>query len=422
VGRVSFRKEWLDAGIIDKLITELNGGTELNSEGSITFTAHGDRDLFYLLADGISYPDTITRRDAYAVSYRSFLDLRKGGEVRRGPLISEIVKRIKALEGAPRHRYTMWTKCRLKNMSFTKSVRFHVDGVGIRTASNLPRWLRLDEHFISGIGRIDPNVLPFFGYLIFSVDARNENEASKKIFAAADLLFAIANTSKRSLELWVQRVPSAFLWLGPHQFFFENRRFLGKNHVWYNQNYDAKTWDRFPKDAKDFVQQAPLIRRVTMKLTSHPLRAVLESSLLLVNEGMTSDDLAFRLMRFWSAAEALYAPDNDRTSANKLISRLTFASGSREWLDKIKLERCYHLRNMYVHRGKTESDDTSLVQHLRELLLQQIYYYIFHGDDLESCADLLMMLDLPSAEQTLERRKLAIDRRLNIAKSGRHRS
>lgn len=307
-------------------------------------------------------------------------------------------------------------------MSFAKGVRFDLEGVAVRTAPRLPKWLRLEEHFISGVGRIDPNALPFFGYLIFSVEARNENEASKKIFAAADLFFAIANTSRRSVELFIQRVPNAILWLGPHQFFFQNRKFLGENSVWYNQNYDEKAWNRFPTDAKDFILQAPLIRRMIKKLADHPLQSELKSSLLLINEGMTSNDLAFRLMRFWSAAEALYAPSDDKTPAKKLIARLTFASKSGEWLDRIKLERCYHLRNMYVHRGSNDSDDTSLVQHLRELLLHQIYYYLHQGRDLESHSDLLMMVDLPSDDGALERRALAIERRLNITRSGCHHS
>jgi Apea-like HEPN len=207
----------------------------------------------------------------------------------------------------------------------------------------------------------------------------------------------------------------------PISFFFKNGQFIGKDRVWYNQNYDENAWNRFPKSAADFNKQANLIRRRIKAFVNHPLLVPLKASLLLINEGMTSDDLAFRLMRFWSAAEALYAPDDDKTSSKKLISRLTFASKSDEWLDKIKLERCYHLRNMYVHRGSNDNDDTSLVQHLRELLLQQVYYYLLHGQDIASHSDLLMMVDLPTEESALERRRLAIDRRLNIARSGRHR-
>lgn len=415
---VAFRSEWP----IDKLLSELNSGTEVNSEGSITFTARDHDDLFFLLADGVAYPKTVTQNDVSELSRRSFLELRKNGIVKKKPLISEISKRISALICAPRHKYTMWTKCRLKSMSQAKSSRFEVDGVGIRTAPHLPKWMRLEEHFVSGVGRINPNVLPFFGYMIFSVEARNENEAAKKIFSACDLFFAIVNTSWRSVEFWIQRFPSAKMWLGPHQFFFENQRFLGDHRVWYNQNYDEDKWNRSAKSARDFVGQTRLIRRIIKALAEHPLMSELKASLLLVSEGMISDDLAFRLMRFWSAAEALYAPDDDKTPMKKVISRLTFASTSYEWLDKMKLERCYHLRNIYVHRGSNESDDTSLVQHLRELLLHQIYYYLWNGQDITSHADLLMMVDLPQDEGALERRKLAIDRRLSIARSGRHRS
>ena len=419
--RVTVRKEWSDSGIIDKLLAKINDGTEPNSEGSIAFTTRDHEDLFFLLSDGITYPETITRIDASAISRRVFLDLRKSGRVSRKPLVSEIARRVVALEQTPQRKYTMWTKCRLRQMSFTKTARFNLEGVAIRTAPYLPKWLRLDEHFISGVGTINPNVLSLYGYLIFSTEARNENEASKKIFAAADLFFSITNTTTRSVELWVQRVPSAILWLGPHQFFFEGRKFIGEDKVWYNQNFDEKMWERSPKDANELNKRAPEIRRVVKALGDHPLRDPLRASLLLINEGMTSDDLAFRLMRFWSAAEALYAPGNDRTPTHKLISRLTFASKSDAWLDRIKLERCYHLRNMYVHRGSNDSNDTSLVQHLRELILHQIYYYVFQGDDIESYQDLLMMVDLPDAENALEKRKQAIERRLNIACRGRHR-
>ena len=418
--KVAFKKEWLDNGVIDKLLTELNSGTELNSEGNITFTAPDHQDLFFLLADGIGHSGSITRNDASAISYRSFLDLRKNGKVSRKPLVSEISRRIAELERTPFQKYTMWTKCRLKEMSFASSAHFEVDEVTIKTSYRLPKWLQLEEYFISGVGRIDPNVLPFFGHIIFSVKARNENEASKRIFAAADTFFAIANTSRRAVESWTQRVPSAKLWLGPHQFFFEKRRFLGKNRVWYNPNYDEAKWNRFPESAEKFFDGANQIRRVINTLTNHPLHSELRNSLLLISEGMISDDLAFRLMRFWSAAEALYAAGEDKTPSKKLISRLTFASKSDVWLDKIKLERCYNLRNLYVHRGSNEADDTSLVQHLRELLLHQIYYYLFHGRDIASHADLLMMVDLPADETDLDRRKTAIDRRLNIVRSGRH--
>lgn len=421
MSRVAYRKDWENSGDINKIVSELNAGTELNSDGGITFTVDDHDDLFFLLADGIVYPKAITRDDVSEISYRAFIDLRKRGAVEKAKLLSEVSRRIASLEAAPKRKYTMWTKCRLRNMSQIKSVKFKIESVSIRTEYKLPDWLKLKEHFVSGVGRINPNVLPFYGHIIFSVDARNENEASKKIFDAADLFLSAANTSKRSIEFWVQRTPSAKMWLGPNQFFFENRRYIGNEKVWYNESYNEKTWDRFPMNAQEFVSQAPLIRKILKSLEIHPLGMQIQSALKMINEGMISDDLSFRLMRFWSAAETLYTLEGERTPIAKLISRLTFASRENEWLDKLKLERCYNIRNMYVHRGSKDSDDSSLVRHMRELLLHQIYYFLWNGDDIITHSDLILMVDLPGSEQALERRSLAIARRLNIGRHGRHR-
>ena len=379
MARAAFRKDWEESGYVARLIGRLNEGTEPNSEGSITFRADDSSDLFFLLADGIVYPEDVTRSDVSSISYRAFLDLRKAGLVESRALIKEIARRISDLRSAPRHTYTMWTKMRLRQMPFAKSVRFNVDGVKIRTAAYLPKWLHLDEHFISGVGHIQPNVLTFFGYIIFTVEARNENEAARRVFEACDLLYAVINTGWRSIEMWVQRRPTAKVWLGPNQFFFRGKKFLGEDRVWYNQDYDENTWNLFPADARDFHRKAEFFRKIIHHLSEHPLKDPLTRALSLISEGMISRDLAFRLMRFWSAADVLYSEREERTSIKRLISRLTFAAGEEAWLDKLKLQRSYHLRNSYVHSGSRESDDASIVQHIRELLLVQIYYYVFNA-------------------------------------------
>jgi hypothetical protein len=160
---VAFRREWP----IDNLLSELNSGTELNSDGSITFIGRDNDDLFFLLADGVIYPDSVTRNDVSEISRRSFLDLRKNGIVEKKTLISDISKRIAELICAPRHKYTMWTKCRLTQMSFAKSARFEVNGISIRTAAHLPKWLQLREHFVSGVGHKSVRFAIFWLYYLF---------------------------------------------------------------------------------------------------------------------------------------------------------------------------------------------------------------------------------------------------------------
>lgn len=419
---VSFRTDWKQSGLVSKLLAELNTGTEANSDGSITFVANDHSDLFFLLADGLTYPSDLTRNDASAISYRAFLDLRKQGIVTEKPLLADIGRRVRDLQAAPRGQFTMWSKCRLRQMSFHPASRFQLDGVSIRTAAHLPHWLRLDEHFISGVGPIHPNQLPSFGYIIFSVEARNENEASRRIFDACDLFFAIVNTAWRSTEFWTSRRPTAKLWLGPNQFFFQGKSFIGKDHVWHNQNFNEDEWNLFPSDVKEFNRKRAQFRRVISALSEHPLRRELRAAMMLINDGMISKDLSYRLMRFWSAAETLYSKNDDKTNHKAIIERLTFVSKESPWLDRIKIERCYHMRNSYVHRGSQENDDTTLVQHLRELILQHVYYYIFNASDIATHDDLLMMVDLPSSIDALDRRVLAIERRKSISQSGRHQS
>jgi len=257
----SFRRDWEKSGAVNHLVKLLNEGTEKNPDGGITFVAQDHRDLFFLLADCIVAPSDVTRNDVSAASYRAFLDLRRQGNVATGILISEIAERIEALRKKPRNKYSMWSKMRLRQMAHNRGSRFKLDDVSIRTTYRLPNWMVLEEHFISGVGDINPNTLPFFGYVVLSTEARNENEASKKLYNAMDLFFAVINTSFRSLELWTERRPSAKVWPGPNHFFFERRKFLGKNHVWYSPNFDEKEWNLFPDDARKFLDRKDTYRK-----------------------------------------------------------------------------------------------------------------------------------------------------------------
>lgn len=419
--KISLKNSWNKSGNFQRLLKELNDGTSKNADGGITFEVRDHQDLFFLLSECIGSDAELTRRDISGISYRSFIDLRKNGPVRQSDFLAEISKRARDLSTIVRRPHTMWSKMRLKQMAFHPGTRFEFDGVRIRTVARLPKCLRLEEFFISGIGHINPNDLPFFGYVIATTNARNENEASEKIFAALDVFFAVANTRTRSLDFWVQRKPSAKFWLGPFQFFFDGNRFLGKEKLWSNPNFDQKEWDLFPSDARKFSENAGDVRKSLKQLESHPLRKPLEEALRLISEGMISPDLAFRLMRFWSAAESLYSIRDQKTSANKMIDRMAFADGDDAWLTKVKLETAYSLRNQYVHRGSSDGDDTSIVQTLREVIISFLYYILYNGDDIRSHDELLMILDLPKDVEALLKRAIAIERRRRIETTGRHR-
>lgn len=415
------RVAWLGGGSPASLLQRLNDATELNERGSISFIRNDHRELFELLAHQICFPEGFSYRDVSAISYRAYLDLRKEGAVDQKSLISLIAQRVEQWKTRPLKTYTMWTKMRLSQMASASGLRFQFDGVFVRTVANLPKWLSLETNFISGIGDVNPNVLPFFGYAILSTKARSENEASDKLFIALDKFYAIVNTSWRFNEFWISHRPSSILLHGPNYFFFENKKFLGQNRAWFNQDFDEKEWTFSPKTAADFSKNADLFKRAIKRLECHPLRVPLERAIVLVSEGMMSSRLSFRLMRFWSAAEALYTKENSQTPYDRLIDRMLFAEAEDEIsIERLKLKRASELRNQYVHRGLTEKENSSLIQNLRETILRFAYYILFNGDDFRKHAELLEMIEPSNAPHKVAEKLLAIERRRKIVETGRH--
>ena len=418
---IRYRREWIENGSLQRLLKELNEGTEPKENGSVAFTVRDDSELFDLLADGIVGPTDIGHAELNGLTRRAFLDLRKSAEINSEDLIKSVRNQVRQRNREPLKNYVMWTKLRLQQLRPGQGARFHIDGVTIELTHSLPRYLQLEEHFVSGVGQIDPRRLPSFAYVIVRSKGKNVTDGTRKAFDALELFYAVVNTAWRSVNLWEQRRPNAKFWEGPNQFVFENRRFLGKNQVWYNPEFREDVWNLFPPKSREFQQRKSLFRRVLNRLERHPLREVLVKALQSVSSGMESQILSYRLMRFWSAAETLYAPNGERTSSMKIIDRLTFAtSDDYRWLDRLKLSAAYEMRNSYVHRGVNDNDTSLLVQNLREDILRHVYYLIFSGSDIQSHADLIRMVDMPRNEASLEAIALAVERRRNILSSGYH--
>jgi len=355
-----------------------------------------------------------------SIVYRAAIDLRKLGRISPTKLLEQVNRAASAALAAPVKRYTMWTRLRLRNMARSPGFRLSFDQVRIEGVASLPAKLRLQDYLLSGFGYIHPNELTGFGYLVLRAEARNENDAARKIFDACDTFFGLASLGWRDLSLWTERHAQAKIWMGPNQFFWEGSKFLGKERVWYNPHFDTEEWKRFPKDGSEFLKRLPYIRRSLKALETHPLRKIISSVAKLIHEGMASRDLSYRLLRYWSALETLYSEKGNRNVAyDKVIRRATFAQKDRE-LSIMKLEHLSKLRNDYVHSGDTEKEKNELTQYLREILAHQILYFLHHGSDFNDHDEIIEMADLPSDAGLLERRKKAIQRRENIIAHGRH--
>lgn len=417
---VRYKKEWESNGNIARLIRALNEGTEPNESG-IEFTASDHSELFDLLADGFNLTADIGHAEIAAIARRSFLDLRMSGAVGQVALIKAVQAKVRQRDAQPSRDFSLWTKLRLQHLHQGMGSRFRIDEVSIELASSLPQYLQLQEHFVSGVGRIDPNKLPFFGYVIVRSRGKNTTDATRRMFDALELFFAVVNTTWRSVNFSEQRRPSAKFWEGPHQFIFDGRKFLGTETVWYNPDFREDTWNSFPPKARDFLARKDQVRLILKLIQNHPMREMIANALRSISSGMQSQNLSYRLMRFWSAAEILYAPEGERTNSKKLIERITFASNDDyRWLDRLKLEAAYEMRNSYVHRGVNDNDTSILVQNLREDLLRHIYYLIQSGSGLANQKDWIKVVDLPRSEYDLAAISKAIERRRNIAAHGYH--
>jgi hypothetical protein len=422
MARLGYRQDWVEDHSLSRILDAINDGTSPVVTGGVQFTDHDCDQYFFLLTDAFKRPSVITRSDLHGIVYRSCIDIRRVNKlIRPDDLLQKVSRYVHELLQQKPVRYSMWTSLRLKEMASNRGFRLTVREVSIEGRAHLPKRMRIDDYFISGIGDIRPNDLPFYGYLVARCEARTEAEAAVKIFEACDTFNAAINLRWRFTDLLRQRKPEAVLWLGPYQFFFRRSKFLGKEHIWYNGTFNREHWDRFPKDAKMFAQRLPGVRRSLAALETHPFGELLRRCMTLISEGQASDDLSFRLMRYWSALETLFG---DKTTvgkaSKKLAERATFAEVDPA-LSVLKLQRLSDLRNRYVHEGTTEGDDTHLMEYLRELLCQHIFYLLHSGQDFSKHAEYLAMADLPGNATDLSARKLAIQRRENIMSSGRHR-
>jgi hypothetical protein len=304
-------------------------------------------------------------------------------------------------------------------MPFARGFSISWNGVRIRSVARLPAWLAVNEYFLSGHGRIDPRPPVFYGYLVLSCDARDEETAVDRMLDAAQLFMGIANIylrfgqyTHRSRLHWTDGP----LWLGPYQFVFRNRSFLGGDRVWYNPDYVEAAWNRDPIDMAKLLNKLPRVRKRLKELANHPLRKALTKAILLIQDGMAARDPSHRLLRYWSTLEQLYGETDIRSrNTQKIIQRASFAEINPR-LERWKLSHVSRLRNEYVHAGSLVNDLDTATEHLLLLLCRHINHLIVQRSDLHNHAELLELLDLPGDISVLEARKVNIDRRIEYVK------
>jgi hypothetical protein len=416
---VSLAPDWQDASRLKTVLQDFNTKTIVTEEGAVTFPFLGIDQTPSLLVDAFRYPSTLSAREVGGLIDRALIDLRKLGPVQPPDLIARLCKAVSAALSVREKPFTMWTALRLTHLDQSGGFRLSYRDVALEARHGLPKWLKLDNYLLSGFKDSEVNRIRGFSYLVCRTQARNEDDAAKRIFEATDIFMAVTNVAWRQWNVFGgEHHPEAKLWEGPYQFFWEAGRFLCSDKIWFNSEFDLEEWNRHPKKGTEFRELLPKVREGLAALERHPLSTLLSQALRLMQDGMTARDTSYRLLRFWSALETLFARPGE-TRADKIIERALFAE-EEPALPRVKLEYLNKIRNRYVHAGLENDQVYHLVQFLRDLVANHLMYLLYNGSDFSSHGEYLAMCDLPGSLQALESRRRAIERRENVIRLRRH--
>lgn len=396
------------------LLRDFEEHTELSEQG-LSYTRHDFQELYVILPDAFSVTPSISRSEAVQLFRRALIQSRRAGPLTAEAMIEHASSIHRTALAVPRRKFTMWTKFRAQNMFHTPGFRLDWDGVSIRSAANLPSWLRVEEYLLSGVGRIYPRKPEGFGHVILSCDERQGQRAVDRMMDALQLVLGLENlyeTWGRYYEWGGRNWTEGGLWLGPNQFLFERRAFRGEDRIWYNPDYDEESWKTHPLRMSRVLEIIPYVRRALAALQNHPFRDVLVRATTLLQDGFASRDSRHRLLRYWSALEQLYVEADAKGGSNeKILDRALFAEGDPT-LSRWKLEHIARLRNDYVHAGGAGDDLHPQCQFLRMLLSRHINHWIFEGQDLADHRALLSYIKLSGNRDQLEEQRRLIERRI----------
>ncbi len=416
---ISLRKKWSDSNTLDAVLAAFNESTSVNEEGAVSFNDMNWQQLLSLLDDAFNYPNVISARELSQIIYRSVVDARKLGEVAKTDLMYRINSKATDLLASTRSRFRMWTYMRLNWNGAESPFRLKINNVKFSGLPRLPTDLVVSDYDLNGVGKIKPNSHYGFGYIVCSVDARNEDDAARQIFEALDIFWSLANAIWSEWNIFGgEHHAEAKFWNGPYQFFFKDDTFLGTERLWFSSEFSDDEWNRYPKKRSEFDKLLPTVRNAIKELVDHPLRKIILRALKLLNDGMTSKDSSYRLLRYWSALEVLFSSAGG-TKTSDIILRSLFADKYYD-IDRLKLDYLSRLRNQYVHEGLGNENVYYLIQFLRDHVRKHVFYLTFHGADFKNHEDYLAMCDLPHDLDALKSRREAIARRELIISIGRH--
>lgn len=391
----------------------------VQEDGSLSFPGFlAFNNLEEILPDAFIVKPVLRRSAAIRLFRKALYSVRREGVLTADALIERAEDFYRTDRAKKLSSFAMWTKIRAGHFDENYSFNFKWGEVSISIASHLPKWLQLKSFFKSGLGEIDPSLPMRSGYIILKCRERLADDAVDRMFDALYLLMALMNVYE-SQGNWTimsgRNWTAGQLRMGPYQFVFQENTFL-ENYIWYDPDYDDDAWiEQLPKFEK-FRKIVPFVRRCLSKLTDHPLKYILVTSLQLAQNGFEARNGNHRILRFWAALEKLYVEDWARDRSNqKVIERATFADSDAR-LTRWELGHIARLRNEYVHARGHEDMFMAQSQMLRDLFGRHILHWIYHGRNFDSHDDLLAYVDLPTDDKALMKMQRLIARRIKLNK------
>ena len=417
--KVGFSKV-IDQGLRHRLFNEIQSTTQLNAEGQVSWSSEEIDQYISVLSDAFTFPPEISRREAAAMVWRGIIGARKTGKLTDSSALATLQRLTDETLAQPTRTFSMWTRLSYRPPVPAREERFRYGDVRIRLASKLPTYMELPDKAFAELQPIRTKDMPRYGYLIATTIARNATHAADKMFTATEMLQSVYNLALKTWNLFgSEQKPEAMLMTGPYHFFFKGRKSLLPETNWFNQTFREEYWSSTSGD--QIFKSAKTVRKALAKLQFHPLRDPLSAAFLMMNDGMEAADMTRRTLRYWTALERLFQPEDERVSYEKIIDRATYLDDPAD-LAKAKLRRLMRIRNRYVHMGTSENEHHQLTQYLASEVRSHLFYVLMNGDDFADHREFIEMTDLPSDATALIRRRRAIERRERMIEKRRHRA
>lgn len=415
---ISFSKDW-NSSKFQTILDSICKLTKLTDEGLVSWTDWSVDIYFSLAYESFAKSDLIPDRELQAIVRRAILDVRKAKKLNVSNVLFAARQKANEFISKPFVKYSTVMDIDISLPITFNSKKFSFRGVSLEVVRNCPKYIRLyvgDE-----IARSPFGVAPErrYSYLIARCRARSEFEAASKAFEACAAFLGVVNlATKRWNLMGSQQRPQCLVSQGPYHFVFENGKPTPTQ--WFNPEFRAQFWNSSNHEGELFIRSSQNVNSILKKLNAHPLRELLCKVITAMNDGISSHQLSDRMTHYWNAIERLFSEDFEKTSYEKIIRRATFLEPDQSEA-RLFLGHLVEMRNRKIHHGKTFDHQHQLLEYTFELVRQFVFYLILNGDDLTSHSEFIEMADLPGNRQVLNRRILAIERRIRFMEFRRHR-